>query len=238
MVRYHEIVNETNQSDKGEMRDRYREIRRLFRDHFAFSTDYEIDLETESVSVTGDCTFRQSPDIGLLPVKFSNITGDFRCSGSEGSGIGLTSLIHSPTRINGSFQCDGNMIESLEYGPSYVGLGYDCSDNHLTDLNFLPTFIGGTLMAFTNPLSSLEGLEKCKIGGAIFLSWNANLPLLRLISIENRTSFIGSEREDSIQAKEIETIIKEFKKHPDKKKAIYDCQYALIKAGFKGNARW
>ena len=54
-----------------------------------------------------------------LPIKFGNISGDFRCGNNQ-----LTSLKGAPESVGGDFYCNGNNIYKLDFVPNYKGALY------------------------------------------------------------------------------------------------------------------
>jgi hypothetical protein len=157
-----------------------------------------------------------------------------------------------------------NELESFEGLPDRVPGSLIFSDNHFTSLQGLPKYVF-MLNLEGNPLISLDGLEEKNHINELFLTWHTNLPLLRCILTVNKLSLHpfsndGSmveniitdhilqmnkrQEEDYEKMRNIKNITQDHHDIFDKqckthrKKAIYDCQYALIKAGFKGNAKW
>lgn len=233
MVRYREIVNE----DKSEMRKKYHELREMFVNQFSGYNDWTLDLDSESISIVGNCQYHQSIDYKYFPVKISEVSGSFDC-GSVADGPALLSLKNAPNKVGKSFDCADNKITSLEYGPKIVQNDYICTRNEIINLEHMPTYVGGNFVAFDNPLQSIQGIEKCKISGIAYLPWNADLPLLRVLVLPNSVTIVDNPDDDNMIGSDVNSILKRYKNISNKKKSIYDCQYALIKAGFKGNAKW
>ena len=69
--------------------------------------------------------------IGVLPVKFRDVSGNFNCSHNY-----LTSLDGCPSRVGGHFNCDGNELSLLKGCPEYVGGSFHCNKNKLLSLQF------------------------------------------------------------------------------------------------------
>lgn len=90
-------------------------------------------------------------DLGVIPVKFDHVDGNFDCSGNH-----LGSLKGCPEKVVGSFNCRDNDISSLEYAPNDVEGSFDCSINLLTSLEYSPKFVNGHFDCSQNRLSSLE----------------------------------------------------------------------------------
>jgi hypothetical protein len=199
---------------------------------------------------------------GELPVKFDIVAGNFNCTNGE-----LTTLVGCPNKVMGSFECGQNRltnnliggpataddyicsrtnISSFDGGPRKVGSLF-AENNQITSLegapivsgyfsvtnNKLKNLIGLPDVKFTylavnnNKLETLEGLTKNI--NEIKLSWNSRLGLLRLVPLESKIA---------INRKDIQTIITKYQGQLPFKKAILDCQKALIDAGYVGNASW
>ena len=68
----------------------------------------------------------------------------------------LTSLMHGPTDVKGSFFCNNNQLSSLMYGPTKTGSTFDCSCNNLTTLEHAPTSVGYDFDCSRNKLTALK----------------------------------------------------------------------------------
>jgi hydroxylamine reductase (hybrid-cluster protein) len=108
---------------------------------------------------------------------------------------------------------------------------YDCHSNQLTSFEGLPGVLGGGVNCSLNPLTSLKGLDfNSKIEGLITITYSENLPLLRLC--------VSNYQVDTCN-EEVNSIINHcIKSYPNLKERIIECQYELIRAGFKNNAKW
>jgi hypothetical protein len=118
---------------------------------------------------------------------------------------------------------------------------FECQGHKLTSLKYIPKIIPGDLVCYDNPLISLEGIElDSYIGNEILLTYTPTLPLLRTVKAKNGVLF-QDKNSDISSGNDIDVIRKIIHihcKNPNIKQAIYNCQYDLIKSGFKGNARW
>jgi hypothetical protein len=85
-------------------------------------------------------------------------------------------------------------------------------------------------------LQSLEGIEPNSKINKIELDWVPNLPLLRLLIAKVRVDFMNDLNENAVEVTKI--MNHHIKTYSNLKERIIKCQYALIKAGFKGNAKW
>ena len=63
--------------------------------------------------------------------------------------------------VEGSFDCSGNQLASLEGAPTTVGKDFRCQDNKLTTLQGSPAKIRGTFDCGRNKLKSLAGGPSC-----------------------------------------------------------------------------
>jgi hypothetical protein len=100
-----------------------------------------------------------------FPVKFGTISGNFDCSNTV-----LHTLSGGPVEVAGHFICNKINIDTLVGGPNRVGDNYECYANLLTTLQGLPEYVGYRML----------------------LSWNENLPVLRLVTLKyNRSRVAG-----------------------------------------------
>jgi hypothetical protein len=72
----------------------------------------------------------------------------------------ITSLMHGPTEVKGSFFCNNNQLSSLMYGPTATGSTFDCSHNNLTTLKHAPLTVGHNFDCSYNKLTALELLAR------------------------------------------------------------------------------
>ena len=75
-------------------------------------------------------------------------------------------------RVEGSFNCSGNELTSLEGAPSHVGMYFACSHNHLTSLEGAPSHIEGSFYCHYNDLTSLEGAPSYVKDHFFFNDWD------------------------------------------------------------------
>jgi len=118
--------------------------------------NYEID-SSGLVNIQGDVNL-QSLNLNRIPIKFGNVTGNFRCYENQ-----LTSLEGSPQKVGGDFLCFGNQLTSLEGSPQKVGGEFDCSRNKLTSLEGSPQKVGNFICSDNN-LITLEGCPESVSG--------------------------------------------------------------------------
>jgi hypothetical protein len=170
------------------------------------------------------CTDRKLASLQYSP---KMVRGNFDCAHNP-----LKSLLYGPSIVDENYFCKNCELESLQYSPKIIYGGFHCAKNNLENLKYCPDTIGGVFDCTNNPFKSLEGLDHTKnIKGPIHLRYNPSLPLLRVLVIEKGVYF------DDVTP--IEALINEFVKSDlTLKEKIYQCQYAMIKSGFKGNAKW
>lgn len=148
-------------------------------------------------------------NIDALPVKFKKVSGNFSCPRA-----GLTTLEGSPEYVGGVFICWGNRLTSLKGGPKRVGDRYSCYNNHFT---------------------SLDGLPAEMKDGWIFLDYNANLPMLKLLFIKGLDK-ISIEAPDEFKEKtQLQEILNKY--IGTGRQGALKCAAELSAAGFKNNAR-
>jgi hypothetical protein len=233
MVRYHEITNES-----GIRREEKIRLKVAFYDCFA--AQYGITIRSDgSIDVEGDCCVRTdvADTLTEFPVKLNEVVGVFNCNDTPN----LKSLKNAPKKVAKLF-CRESGITSLVGCPKTIlagGAYFDYCEN-LSSLEELPRLVRGDLdfVGCSSLILNLDTKLNCKVGGYIFIPYRTDLPMLRALREDYQTSKNQvEERTDS--SKEVMKIINYYIDHePNVKKRILDCQYALIKAGFKGNAKW
>jgi hypothetical protein len=198
------------------------------------------------VDVLGDVTLRiQTP---RFEVQFGHIAGNFSCAHGK-----LESLQGSPHTVDGYFICNHNKITSLEGAPQRVGKHFACARNQLTSLkgatqqvgesfycggnqleNLLgmPSRIHGKLACYENPLTSLEGMASEGVSELV-ISYDPHLPLLRVLQAKD----VRFEPESGVGS-EVEDILHDPRWLGHGKSKAMLCAAELLRAGYKGNARW
>jgi hypothetical protein len=143
-------------------------------------TNYKIN-EDGTIDVDGDVDLTSRINSERLPLKFSNVTGDFWCDDNQ-----LTSLEGCPKSVGGSFYCDVNKLTSLEGCPKSVGGSFHCDVNRLTSLEGCPKSVVDSFYCFSNKLTSLEGCSE-SVGGNFWCYNN------KLTSLEGCPKSVGGE---------------------------------------------
>jgi hypothetical protein len=158
------------------------------------------------VNVIGNCVLDKY--VKSLPVKFRHVSGEFDCFNS-----GLTTLIGSPDVVEGNFICSHNQLTSLEGAPQSIGAYFNCRGNVLT---------------------SLDGLSE-SFKGKIFLNYDPDLPILRLLRCIDIKFFFMDE---SSPKTGIVGILNKYCGANFSRSNILQCQKELIQNGYEGNASW
>jgi hypothetical protein len=110
----------------------------------------------ENYTIDDDLSIDVDGSIGLynknlehLPLKFNYVDGSFECQGNK-----LKSLEGCPKTVNGDFYCFTNELETLEGCPQTVGGDFYCFTNELKDLEHFPE-VNGRIDIEENPVDLL-----------------------------------------------------------------------------------
>lgn len=241
MVRYHEFQHTLLESDN--IQENISE--ELLKFYFVI---YGIHTITpEGVRIDGGCQYRindmdendddyfeQFQDIlkitpGQLPITFIEVTGIFECNRCK-----LNTLKGAPKTTH-TINCDNNLLTSLEHCPEEATDFY-CNDNKIKDFRNSKCNVD-FLTIRGNPLESFAGIENWTIK-KIYLDWNPDLPLLRLLST-NIIKFQMHPMADN-EIYDISKIVLKYKneKNLSLNERVLQCKIALERAGYQGNARW
>lgn len=208
-----------------------------------FSEDDYVVAADGSVETYTDVSSKKLMPNGRLPLKFGVVDGNFSVAGA-----GLQTLLHSPTRVIGTFDCSGNKLTSLAHSPKSV-ISFQCSNNQLTTLSGCPK-VSDELWCDNNLLTSLETLPEASWVWAtdnpfehfrntpshintVTVSWNQTLPLLGLLSVQ-KIQLVDPATDQSMES--LEEILNQYAGKGQQ--GAIACAAELAKAGFKGNARW
>lgn len=207
---------------------------------------YEIDDEGLVHVIATDIQRNRVSLTGLLPVQFGEVDGDFLVDE-----MNLISLKGAPTWVYGRFNCDRNQLTHLEHAPKKCE-DFSCSHNKLVSLTHAPE-VGNTITCDHNMLTDLT---ECPAAKEVFAAYNPfvklthtpghihqltityepNLPLLGLLSVHHVEIF------DPDTGEYMDKLSKILNAHTGKgahnKAQMLTCAAELIKAGYKGNARW
>ena len=189
-----------------------------------FTTTGTITISDDGlVSCTGYVILKSVIKLERLPVFFDRVDGSFVCDWNE-----LETLEGAPKSVGKDFRCSGNQLTTLEHSPQSVHGSFDCSYNQLTTLEGAPKIVGEDFWCNNNRLKSLEGLPA--IPGTLYLSYKPKLPLLRCLLAQK------VETRPKLKDKTVENILNKYAGQG--RRAMFDCQKELEDAGFEGNARW
>ena len=218
-------------------------IKRDLYKNFEVDGSVKIDPSTGVVDVDGGVYLRGRTK--KLPVTFGTVDGDFRCSDSVLVSLAgaprnvnggffcsnnrLTQLYNAPESVTGSFYCDNNKLISLEGAPHSVGGDFYCQSNMLTDLKGAPNSVGGGFYCHGNNLISLEGAPS-HVEDYFYCKYSPQLPLLSLLNYK----YVGV-----ISARDTQDVNKIINQYAGQgKPGAIRAAVALIRAGYKDNARW
>jgi len=206
------------------------QIENLVLENFKSIGNVQIHVDDDGVvNVSGGIQMRNK-HIHEIPVQFGTVTGRF-----EVTSMNITTLKGCPRVVMGTFSCAGCDLTSLEGGPEQVHGFYACNYNRLTNLVGLATQVGRQLDVTHNPLRSLDGLTAGV--NNIIVNYDANLPLLRLLDLPG-----------GFQIPHLDQAPWDRSEHPweqilaphagEGKPGAIKAAAELIRAGYKGNARW
>ncbi len=209
-------------------------------------SQYEIDPDGVVHVIRTDIQRNRVSLTGLLPVQFGEVEGDFLISN-----MNLTSLKGCPRHVDGNFDCSENSLTSLQHAPStcedldcsrnklttlhhapVVANSISCSHNLLTDLSTAPG--AQDMFAAYNPFKTFRNMNKDI--DRITITYDTNLPLLGLLSVRHVEIF------DPDTGEYMDKLSKILNAHAgkgvDNKAQMLMCAAELVKAGYKGNAKW
>lgn len=185
-----------------------------------------IDPQTGQIDVDGGVTIKRK--VSRLPVAFENVTKWFDCSDSK-----LTTLWGAPSHVGDTFDCSNNMLTSLEHAPEYVGRNFKCAYNKLTNLKGAPDSVGITFNCVGNPLTSLEGAPT-HVQAQFIVSYAPDLPLLRTLGARQGVWLDWGFKSHN----QVQDILNDNEFKGKGKTGAIKCAIALMRAGYKENARW
>jgi hypothetical protein len=177
-------------------------------DHFFKFDEDELTVENGIVNCEGNISVKKI--ITKLPATFGEVKGTFNCMKNS-----LTTLLGSP-KVAGSFYAYRNNLQDLIGSPVTVAEVYSVT---------------------INPLTSLEGLPK-EIGGELWLSYDRNLPLLRLMTCKWDDLNFSNINNHIVKVTEMIYSLIQKKESFTTKELLWAFQKELSDAGFSENARW
>jgi hypothetical protein len=108
--------------------------------------------DDDTVDVLGGVNINKS-FLEKIPVQFGWVNGSFNCSGNK-----LKSLDGCPKEVGESFFCSSNKLTTLIGGPLEVGGWYYCASNKLTSLEGCPMKVNKKINCEYNPIFSVYEL--------------------------------------------------------------------------------
>jgi hypothetical protein len=142
----------------------------------------------------------------------------------------LTSLAHIPPHVGRDILVYRCALTSLAHMPDQVHGHCLVYSNKLTDLAHAPRIVQGNFSCYRNPLQSLQHAPD-QIGGHFDLSWDPHMPLLRTL-VAKLGVIIEGAPDQILQILNDDSLIGRGKP------AAIKATAALVRAGFKANARW
>lgn len=186
--------------------------------HKIMSSDYRVwgtwrvDEQDARVWVTGHVTLmKKRPNLGVV---FAEITGDFGAVHKD-----LESIQGLPEELGGELNLMGNHLRNLMGSPRRVS-----QSMHITEMDLL---------------ESLDGAPE-KIGGAIYITYDPKLPLLRSLAASEVALIQGHSTHAKLFMNQIscQKILNDPRWIGQGKSGALNCALALKKAGLEGNAKW
>jgi hypothetical protein len=165
-----------------------------------------------------------------------NVSVKPRYTAHESAGLPYGKIPVQFRTVSGSFNVSNCGLKSLEGCPTSVGNICRISNNPITTLHGAPQSIAYLFVMEDLPqLTSLEGFGSdvniCRF------SWQANLPLLRLLMAKRL--ILGTDHLSEPPNSPAKRCIQILTKYAGEgKRGAIRCQKELIAAGFEGNARW
>jgi hypothetical protein len=256
MVRYREIIeNKPNEEDPDaafgdncpwdedpayiahcKRMEKEHEIEQTLLSEFRIKNE-DWHINDDDTIEAGDCMLKYMY-IKKFGVKFNKV-GRFTCNGAHN----LESLMGSPDICEGEFYISNSKIISLNDGPNRVGGLILKRNTSLASLDGMP-IVDKDFHLLESPLLdfgwNIPSEILSKVGGKMFISLTENLPVLRVFApnYEESKVLIKWNNEEFQLDDDIYKIMEKYSTEPNFKKAMYHCQYDLIKAGFKDNAKW
>lgn len=225
---------------------------KIFEDHF-FVDDggsYEFNTQTQSVDVQGDLRVHSAiHSMDKIPVKLGVVKGNviFKhlglktlenspriITGFLNLGFNhLTSLAHAPDLVEEDFFVEQNQLTTLDCAHTTIQKDFKVSGNHLKNLNGCPEVGGMFVVSRNRDITDLSGVDKVN---HIILTYNPQLPLLRLLEVKGQIIIAGTTES---MHKVIKSIFEDPKYQGKGKSVALNVAMLLKKADFPPtNVRW
>lgn len=186
-----------------------------------------------------------------IPVPLGEVTGDVSIRSR-----GLLTLKNGPTKVWGNLNVNNNLLTSLAHAPKQVGGDLLVEANNLTTFDAPHCHVNGNLIARSNSLINMDGcpqvgnllvLTKCTnlvdLKGLtpdiphVLLTWNPDLPLLRLLQVPGEVVLGGVPHAHWANA--FQKIFQDPKYRGTGKTTALQVALLLKEAGFPpSNIRW
>ena len=188
-------------------------------------TDKQIEIQDDlSVIIHTSVDLVKPPPQGRLPIKLHMVDGDVGAYNMK-----LTTLENFPD-VCENLDVSNNLLDSLAHVPASL-VKLNVRRNRLTSLEHLDETSAVYVNAIQNPLTSLKGLDSVRPELELWISWDPQLPMLRLL---NATHVFISDKGDKVEP--LNTIMNTYAGKG--KTHMLNCALELKKAGYEGNARW
>ena len=109
-------------------------------------------IENYTINSDGSIDVDQHVDLSVenlkkLPLKFNKVDGWFNCNFNM-----MKSLEGSPIEVNGDFNCVGNELTSFKFAPRIIRGDFYCSSNYIKTFEYFPSFVKDIFNCVENPI--------------------------------------------------------------------------------------
>jgi hypothetical protein len=208
---------------------------KAFEDSYTYTALKKVWVDSDTLEVNVDAFSVRAKFKKTIPFKMGTVTGNYFCDGCD-----LESLHNAPHTVMGNFICRSNYLSSLEGGPTHVGSSlqngglYSCAVNFLKNFEGAPTDFSGHFLGAEQLGTGLTSVDGIPINSRkVTVSAQPKLPLLKLTQysqVELNYPHLGGVNGKLTQILQAHT--------GQGKPGALKCAAAMIKAGYKDNARW
>ena len=114
--------------------------------NYTINTDGSIDVNGDDTLLYGGVGLGIM-DLKKLPLKFNKVDGWFNCNFNM-----MKSLEGSPIEVNGDFNCVGNELTSFKFAPRIIRGDFYCSSNYIKTFEYFPSFVKDIFNCVENPI--------------------------------------------------------------------------------------
>ena len=114
--------------------------------NYTINTDGSIDVNGDDTLLYGGVGLGLM-DLKKLPLKFNKVDGWFNCNFNM-----MKSLEGSPIEVNGDFNCVGNELTSFKFAPRIIRGDFYCSSNYIKTFEYFPSFVKEWFYCNDNPI--------------------------------------------------------------------------------------